>query len=73
MGFAPDDAVQAMETWIVADAGAFAGYYVHGSSPRKLSNGRDLERVVMALVQCALKEATEVGPCGQPPDAGSGH
>ena len=51
--------VQIMETWIVADPTALAGYYGPAFSEAKLPRRRNLEEEPKARVLAALKEATK--------------
>ena len=63
LGFAADDAVhlmaQTMETWIVSDSEALAGYYGQGFNENALSNRTNLEEEPKADVERALNRATE--------------
>ena len=63
LGFAEDDAVhlmaQTMETWIVADSAALAGYYGQGFNENALSNRTNLEEEPKADVERALNRATK--------------
>ena len=62
LGFAEDDAVhlmaQTMETWIVADSAALAGYYGQGFK-NVLSKRTNLEEEPKAAVERTLNRATE--------------
>ena len=63
LGFAEDDAVhlmvQTMETWIVADSAALAGYYGQGFNKNALSDRENLEEEPKANVENRLNRATE--------------
>ena len=63
LGFAEDGAVhlmaQTMETWIVSDSEALAGYYRQGFNKNALSNRTNLEEEPKADVERALNRATE--------------
>ena len=63
LGFAEDDAVhlmvQTMETWIVADSAALAGYYGQGFNKKALSDRENLEEEPKANVENKLNRATE--------------
>ena len=63
LGFAEDDAVhlmaQTMETWIVADSEALAGYYGQGFNENALSDRTNLEEEPKANVERTLNQATE--------------
>lgn len=50
--------VQAMETWIVADADALAGYYGQHFNAAALPQASNLEHVVRRDVNGALRQAT---------------
>ena len=51
--------VQTMETWIVADADALAGYYGQHFNTRALPGAANLEGVAKRDVEDALRRATE--------------
>lgn len=62
LGFAEDDRVhlmvQFMETWIVADPNALAGYFGRGFREKSLPSATDLESVSKSVVFRALAAAT---------------
>lgn len=63
MGDSNEDAIhlmtQTMETWLLADSEALAGYYGQNFARNALPKSDDLERVSKADVERALKQATQ--------------
>ena len=57
--------VQTMETWIVADPDALAGYYGQGFRRSALPNNADIESVPKSDVETALKNATRATQKGE--------